>query len=111
MRKKHVDTQEEYLFTLNISAVQLNDVDFAFHALAIVTRLKLCTAQLVFEITQSAVPLTEAARENLQMLQEAGINIAWDGIGSLEASANGWRSGSLIILSSIVVAWATASRR
>lgn len=83
--QKHVDTQEEYLFTLNISAVQLNDVDFAFHALAIVTRLKLCTAQLVFEITQSAVPLTEAARENLQMLQEAGINIAWDGIGSLEA--------------------------
>lgn len=83
--QKHVDSQEEYIYTLNISAVQLNDAEFAFHALAIVTRLKLRAAQLVFEITQSSVSLTAVARENLQMLQDDGINIAWDGIGSLEA--------------------------
>ncbi len=83
--QKRVETQEAHLYTLNISAVQLNDTDFAFHALALVERLKLRAAQLVFEITESPVPLTDTARQNLQMLQEDGINIAWDGIGTLEA--------------------------
>ncbi|MEX3020546.1 EAL domain-containing protein [Kluyvera sp. STS39-E] len=83
--QKQMDTQEEYLYTLNISAVQLNDADFAVHALALVARLSLCSAQLVFEITQSAVALTDVARENLRMLENGGINIAWDGIGTLDA--------------------------
>lgn len=83
--KKSVDMHEEYMYTLNISAVQLNDADFASHALSIVTRQNLSAGQLVFEITHSAVPLTDVARQNLQQLQDGGVNIAWDGIGTLDA--------------------------
>lgn len=83
--KKHVDMDDEYMFTLNISAVQLNEPDFATHALAIIERQKRRAAPLVFEITHSDVPLTESARQNLQALQDGGVYIAWDGIGTLEA--------------------------
>lgn len=83
--QKHENLREEQMFTLNISAIQLNDPDFAFHALALTERLQLRAARLVFEITQSPVPLTVDAQQNLQMLHEEGINLAWDGIGSLAA--------------------------
>ena len=73
------------MYTLNISAVQLNDPEFADHALGIVETRHLRTAQLVFEITSGQVALTEVARQNLQTLQDDGINIAWDGIGTLAA--------------------------
>ncbi|QIR25423.1 MULTISPECIES: EAL domain-containing protein [Kluyvera] len=83
--QKRADDQEEFMYTLNISAVQLNDPEFAYHALGIVETRHLRTAQLVFEITSGQVALTEVARQNLQTLQDDGINIAWDGIGTLAA--------------------------
>ena len=83
--QKRADDQEEFMYTLNISAVQLNDPEFAYHALGIVETRHLRTAQLVFEITSGQVSLTEVARQNLQTLQDEGINIAWDGIGTLAA--------------------------
>lgn len=81
--QKRADVHEEYMYTLNISAVQLNDEDFAFHALGIIETRELNPARLVFEITPSLVPLTDIARQNLHALENEGVNIAWDGVGSL----------------------------
>lgn len=82
--QKRVGAHEEYMYTLNISAVQLNDPEFAEHALGIVETRQLPAADLVFEITPGQVALNDVAIKNLHVLQGDGINIAWDGIGSLE---------------------------
>lgn len=82
--QKRVGAHEEYMYTLNISAVQLNDPDFSDHALGIVETRQLPASSLVFEITPGQVALNDVAIKNLQNLQDEGINIAWDGIGSLD---------------------------
>ncbi|BBQ81604.1 MULTISPECIES: EAL domain-containing protein [Enterobacteriaceae] len=82
--QKQADAHEAFMYTLNISAVQLNDPEFADHALGIVETRQLHAAQLVFEITPGPIALNEAGLKNLQALQDEGINIAWDGVGSLE---------------------------
>lgn len=83
--QKRGDAYDEYMYTLNISAVQLNDAHFSDHALSIITRLKLQAVHLVFEITSGQVELNDNARHNLQTLQEGGIHIAWDGIDTVTA--------------------------
>lgn len=83
--QKLVGANDEYMYTLNISAVQLNDPDFSDHALAIISRLGLEAVHLVFEITPSQVSLNDNARHNLCALQEGDIHIAWDGIDTVDA--------------------------
>ncbi|MGV2813775.1 EAL domain-containing protein [Enterobacter cancerogenus] len=79
--REHLDNQ---LFTFNISWVQLQDSHFAARVLALIAAHPLAPRNLVFEITDGADQLDETVKQNLDMLHDAGINLAWDGIDCLE---------------------------
>lgn len=76
--------QDNQLFTLNISQVQLNDADFATRAMSLLQQNHLTPHNFIFEITDSIDRPEDAVRQNLGQLSEAGINLAWDGINCLD---------------------------
>lgn len=78
------EVRDKQLFTLNISWVQLQDASFAKRALSMLARYNLTPRHIVFEITDSDLQPNERVSLNLDALRDAGVNLAWDGIGTLE---------------------------
>ncbi|HFK5799452.1 TPA: EAL domain-containing protein [Enterobacter hormaechei subsp. oharae] len=78
------EIRDKQLFTLNISWVQLQDAHFATRALNMVAEHNLTPRHIVFEITDSHHQPDDTVSENLGALSDAGINLAWDGIDSLD---------------------------
>ncbi|PNC13343.1 hypothetical protein CK477_07315 [Enterobacter cloacae] len=85
MAKKHRETDTSYLYTFNISSVQINTPDFGRRTMSIVEKQTVPALQLVCEITHGEEPLSDIARQNLETLKTGGLHIAWDGIGTLDA--------------------------
>lgn len=78
------EVRDKQLFTLNISWVQLQDAQFAARAIRLLTDYKLTPRHIMFEITDSTHPADETVRNNLGTFVDAGINLAWDGIDSMD---------------------------
>ena len=76
--------RENPLFTLNISQVQLNDAEFSARALDMMQQNNLSPRNFIFEITDIIDTPEESVCQNLDRLSKAGIQLAWDGIDSLE---------------------------
>jgi len=76
--------RENPLFTLNISQIQLNDAEFSARALDMMQQNNLSPRNFIFEITDIIDTPEESVCQNLDRLSKAGIQLAWDGIDSLE---------------------------
>ena len=77
------DTEKEYFISVNVSVIQLLQIDFAEKAIQIIEETGINPRQLILEVTESVfMESSEQIKEHLMKLRALSVGIALDDFGT-----------------------------
>ncbi|MDD2969914.1 MAG: ABC transporter substrate binding protein [Lachnospiraceae bacterium] len=77
------DTEKEYFISVNVSVIQLLQIDFAEKAIQIIEETGINPRQLILEVTESVfMESSEQIKEHLMKLRAMSVGIALDDFGT-----------------------------